>query len=156
MNRPVAQGALGARIAEEVRALGPLGLEALRAEWRRRWGEPPRFRSRDLLARAMAHKIQAAAFGDLPAPLRRKASDYAERFSADRKFTPVAGPNLAPGASLIREWGGVRHEVAVTSDGFAYQGETFSSLSQVAHRITGTKWNGHVFFGLKSRSARAA
>lgn len=156
MNRTAAQTALEARISEEVRALSLLALEALRAEWRRRWGEPPRFRSRELLARAMAHKIQAAAFGDLAAPMRRKATDYADRFSADRKFTPVAGPHLAPGASLIRERGGVRHEVAVTADGFAYQGQTFGSLSQVAHRITGTKWNGHVFFGLKPRSARAA
>jgi hypothetical protein len=52
---------------------------------------------------------------------------------------------------LIREWQGVRHEVAVTAEGFTYLGEPYRSLSQVAHRITGTKWNGLVFFGLKPR-----
>ena len=58
---------------------------------------------------------------------------------------------LKPGSSLVREWGGARHEVAVTEEGFSYQGRVFGSLSQVAGHITGTKWNGPVFFGLKPR-----
>ncbi len=58
-----------------------------------------------------------------------------------------------PGSSLIREWHGTRHEVAVVDDGFLYQGERFRSLSKVAQRITGTKWNGPVFFGLKRKGA---
>jgi hypothetical protein len=141
-----------ARVSSEVRAITVLGLAALRAEWRRRWGEPPRFHSRDLLARAAAYRIQTEAFGDLPAPLRRRAADLAERFIADRAYSPEPGVTLKPGSSLIREWGGVRHEVAVTETGFSYQGREFRSLSQVAGHITGVKWNGHVFFGLKRRS----
>ncbi len=132
-----------------------LDLEHLRAEWRRRWGEPPKFRSRDTLARALAHRIQVEAFGDLPASVQRRAADLAQRFMADRSFTPQAAATLLPGSSLIREWQGKRHEVAVTADGFLYQGEKFRSLSRVAHHITGTKWNGPVFFGLRRKGASA-
>ena len=66
----------------------------------------------------------------------------------------MVGPDLKPGSSLIREWGGQRHEVAVTHDGFAYQGEAYASLSQVAGKITGTKWNGPLFFGLRKAKGR--
>lgn len=138
-----------ARISEEVRALGALNLEELRAEWQRRWGEPPKFRSRDLMARAMAYRIQAEVSGDLAAPLRRRVAALAERFAADRTYSPVPSPELKPGTAVIREWRGVRHEVAVTAEGYVYQGETYRSLSKIAGRITGSKWNGYVFFGLK-------
>jgi hypothetical protein len=141
-----------ARISDEVRAAATLSLPDVRAAWRARWGEPPKYRSRDLLARAMAYRLQAEAFGDLPAPVRRKLADYAVKFSADRRFTPTPGPQLKPGSSLIREWKGARHEVAVTADGFEYAGQRYGSLSKVAFAITGTKWNGPRFFGLKARS----
>ena len=144
-----------ARASSEARATAGLDLPALRTEWRRRWGEPPAFRSRDLLLRAAAYRIQADASGDLPAPVRRRVLELAERFAADRGFTPVPSLSLKPGSSLVREWGGTRHEVAVTADGFTYQGESFRSLSQVAGKITGAKWSGPVFFGLKSRPGKA-
>ena len=142
-------------ISDEVRAIADLPLPALRMEWRRRWGEVPQFRSRDLLARSAAHRIQVESYGDLPAPLRRRTVELAERFATDRAYSPTAGVVLKPGSSLIREWGGVRHEVAVTQEGLSYQGQAFRSLSRVAGHITGVKWNGHVFFGLKARSAKA-
>jgi len=138
-------------IAADVESIAVLDLERLRAEWRRRWGEPPNFRSRDTLARALAHRLQVEAFGDLPACAQRRAADLAKRFMADRGFAPQAAATLMPGSSLIREWQGKRHEVAVVADGFLYQGEKFRSLSKVAHHITGTKWNGPVFFGLKRK-----
>lgn len=149
------EDAKAARISEEVRAVARLELTALRAAWREKWGEPPCFRSRDLMARAMAYRLQAEAFGDLAAPLGRRLREYAEKFAADRRFTPTPGLNLKPGCSLVREWGGARHEVAVTADGFTYLGETFRSLSQVAQRITGAKWSGPLFFGLKAREGAA-
>jgi hypothetical protein len=142
-------------VASEVRGIAALDLESLRAEWRRRWGEPPSFRSKELLARALAHKLQAEVFGDLSAPVKRRAADLAQRFMADRSFMPPAAATLLPGSSLIREWQGKRHEVAVVADGFLYQGGKFRSLSKVAHHITGTKWNGPVFFGLKRKGASA-
>jgi hypothetical protein len=152
MTRPHVQSCT----SEEVRALADMALPALRAAWRARWGEPPQLRSRDLLTRAFAHRVQVEAFGDLPAAVRRRSADYVQKFAADRKFTPTPGPVLKPGSALIREWGGMRHEVAVVADGFVYQGQTYRSLSPIAQRITGVKWNGLVFFGLKARAARAA
>ena len=64
---------------------------------------------------------------------------------------PFSGPVLKAGSALIKDWRGVRHEIRVLEAGFSYCGERFGSLSEVAQRITGTKWNGHVFFGLKAR-----
>jgi hypothetical protein len=138
-------------MAEEIQALERLDLQALRAEWRRRWGAPPKRRSRELLGHAAAYKLQADAFGDLPATTGRRMAEMARRFGADRSYRPVPGPRLTPGCSLIREWGGVRHEVKVTDDAFSYQGARFSSLSKVAQHITGAKRSGVLFFGLKDK-----
>ena len=144
-----------ARISDEVRALAALDLRQLRAWWRRRWGDVPGFRTRDLILRAAAYRLQAEALGELPAPDRRRLAALADRFSKDRSFTPTSGPALKPGSSLIREWRGVRHEVAVIEGGFAYHGATYASLSKVATAITGSKWNGPLFFGLKPRGKAA-
>jgi hypothetical protein len=142
-----------ADVAEEVRALQRLDLEGLRAEWRRRWGDPPKLRSRELMAYAAAYRLQAEAHGDIAPETRRRASDLARRFAADRNYQPTPGPSLTPGCSLVREWGGARHEVKVLADGFSYQGHSFSSLSAVAAHITGTKRSGVLFFGLKGKGA---
>lgn len=142
-------------IAAKTMDLAASDLESLRTAWRHRWGEPPRFRSRELLARAFAHRLQIDVFGDLPAPTQRRIAELGKQFLADRSFVPQAATTLLPGSSLIREWQGKRHEVAVVADGFLYQGEKFGSLSKVAHHITGTKWNGRAFFGLKRKGASA-
>ena len=139
-------------VTQEIQALSCLDLEGLRAEWRRRWGAPPKLRSRELMAYAAAYRLQAEVFGDLPAPVRRRVAELGRKFAADRSYRPVAGPTLAPGCSLIREWGGARHEVRVTNDGFSYLGKVFASLSAVAQHITGVKRSGHLFFGLKGKS----
>lgn len=129
-----------------------LSLEGLRQAWTRELGgAPPKLRTRELMALALAQRLQVRALGDLPGPMKRRVAELARRFTEDRSYTPTPGPNLKPGSSLIKEWRGVRHEVRVHEDGFSYQGEPFGSLSEVAQRITGTKWNGLVFFGLKAR-----
>ncbi|MFI4976251.1 MAG: DUF2924 domain-containing protein [Caulobacterales bacterium] len=141
-------------LADDIRRLGSMSLEELRAAWRTRLGAvPPRLRSADLLARALAHELQVRAFGDLPAPLRRRAADLARRFQEDAKFRPAPEQVLKPGCALVREWRGQRHEVRVLEDGFSYRGEAVRSLTEAAFRITGTKWNGRLFFGLAQRGA---
>ena len=129
-----------AGITAEVRALERLDLQALRAEWRRQgFGAPPKMRSPDLLRRILAWKLQARALGGLDGEtlrLLRRAST-----------TPEA--MLDVGARIGREWQGVRHEVAVIERGYRYAGEAFDSLSQVARKITGSRWNGPRFFGLR-------
>jgi hypothetical protein len=139
-------------LSAQIALIGAMSLEELRLTWQAKLGgPPPKLRSADLLARALAHQLQVKALGDLPAPLRRRAADLARRFAEEPGFTPTPGPILKPGSSLVREWRGERHEVRVVEGGFTYRGEHLRSLSEAALKITGTKWNGLVFFGLKSR-----
>jgi hypothetical protein len=128
------------RITAEVRALEALGLHGLRDEWRKRYGEPPKMRSRELLARLLAWRIQADAFGGLDAATLRL-------LNADT--LPPPQPVLHPGTRLTREWQGRSHDVDVLETGFRYDGKDYRSLSQVARTITGTRWNGLRFFGLR-------
>jgi len=128
------------RITEEVRALERLDLHGLRAEWRKRYGEPPKMRSTELLARLLAWRIQADAFGGLDAATIRF-------LKADK--LPPPKPALVPGTHLTREWQGRRHDVDVLEKGFRYGGADYRSLSEVARAITGTRWNGLRFFGLR-------
>lgn len=138
--------------AGDLAALAALSLPELRTAWTERLREePPKLRTRELLGLALAYRLQAKVHGDLEGQAKRKMAELARRFAEDRNFTPTPGPSLKVGSSLIKEWRGVRHEVRVTEEGFSYQGERFGSLSEVAQRITGTKWNGHIFFGLKAR-----
>jgi hypothetical protein len=128
-------------ITLEVRALERLDLEGLRAEWRRRYGPPPKLRSPDTLRRLLAWRIQAAVMGGLsPQTRRRLASEAAAR--------PSDG--LTPGTRLSREWKGVAHEVLVTGDGFVHADRTYPSLSAAATAIAGSRWNGPRFFGLRA------
>lgn len=132
--------------------LDAMSLAELRAAWTERLGsEPAKLRTRELMALALAHRLQVRAHGALPGPLKRRMAELARRFREDRGYTPTPGPVLKPGSSLIKEWRGVRHEVRVLEEGFSYEGRRFGSLSEVAQHITGTKWNGRVFFGLKER-----
>ncbi len=132
-----------AKVREEVRALTALDLTGLREEWRRRYGEPPKMRSTELLSRLLAWRIQADAFGGLDAAtIRLLKSDRA---------TP-SSPALIPETRRVREWQGLRHDVEVLEHGFLHQGTTYRSLSETARAITGTRWNGHRFFGLRPKS----
>jgi Protein of unknown function (DUF2924) len=126
------------RITCEVRALERMDLHSLRDEWRRRFGQPPKIRSTELLARLLAWRIQADAFGGLDATSMRLLK---------RQATPQG--LLDPGTKLFREWRGRCHEVQVLEQGFGYAGHEYRSLSEVARVITGTRWNGPRFFGLR-------
>jgi len=131
---------------DEVRALEGLGLEALRWEWRRRYGAPPQTRSADLIRRLLAWRVQADAQGDLDAETRARLRTTALPRSLDRR--------LRPGVRMSRDWRGRRYEVEVVEDGFVHAGARYKSLSQVARAITGTSWNGPRFFGLRQGEAR--
>ena len=119
-------------------------LAGLRAEWQRRYGPPPKHRAADLLRRVLAWRIQADAFGDLDATTRRILS----------KEQNVLRPAAQPGMRLAREWAGRRYEVVVIESGVVFEGQTFGSLSEVARNITGRRWNGPRFFGLRGVNVR--
>ena len=123
--------------------------------WRNLSGRrAPETLPRPLLFRLVAFRQQAAAIGDLdPASvllLKRLAKEHpgAEERPA-RRATRALPP---PGSILLREWKGETHRVAVTRDGFAWNGEVHASLSGVARAITGVNWNGFVFFGLTKKA----
>ncbi|WP_292067514.1 DUF2924 domain-containing protein [Brevundimonas sp. UBA7664] len=122
--------------------IGDLGLEPLRTIWRERFGAAPSIRSPEILALMLAWRIQAAREGGLQGDLRRTIRRPAS--------APVATA-LTPGTRLTREWQGVRHEVVVEPDGrLRHRDELHLSLSQVARKITGSRWNGPRFFGLRA------
>jgi hypothetical protein len=125
-----------------VAALAGLGLEALREEWRTRYGPPPPLRSVDLLRLTLAWRIQAQACGGLHPEARRQL----------RRTGPVAaeGLTLGEGARLRREWNGAMVEVEVERQGFRWNGTLYPSLSAAATAIAGSRWNGPRFFGLRS------
>lgn len=133
--------------------LDQMSVPELRAAWRTRLGgEPPALRTSELLGLALAYRLQAKVHGDLAGKEKRRITELSRRFAADRDYRPDGGPQLPPGSSIIKAWRGLRYEVQVLQEGFSYDGRRFSSLSEVALHITGTKWNGYVFFGLKARS----
>lgn len=130
------------QVAKEARALVALDLEGLRAEWRRRYGAPPTLRSPDLLRHILAWKIQADRLGGLDAGLKRA-------LKAQGSAKPKT-ERLGEGALISREWQGRRYDVRATADGYLYDGRPYRSLSQIARQITGVRWNGPRFFGLRN------
>lgn len=129
----------------------------LKAQWRDLFdSEPPPFNRRYLESR-LAYRIQELTYGGpKPETIRRLERLGEELDGGDRtksRRRAVHGMPIA-GTRLIREWQSVEHVVTVTSDGFEWQGRPYKSLSAIARSITGTRWNGWVFFGLKNRRAQ--
>jgi hypothetical protein len=140
-----------AELSQKLAALNDLTAPQLRAEWRRLYrGQPPRL-SRDLLVRSIAYRIQELAQGGLSKATRRKILSWTKVLQSNRSIEPDDGPNIRPGARLVREWRGRTHTVQVTEDGFEYGGKPYSSLSKIAHAITGAHWSGPRFFGLNRK-----
>lgn len=138
-------------LAEELAGLPDMSLDHLKRRWRDLYETPPPSRlGRALMIRAIAYRLQEQAFGGLRPVTRRQLTRAAKEIGAGR--TPsVPRATIKPGTRLLREWQGVTHEVIVMEDGVQYRGETWASLSAVARAITGTRWSGPLFFGLKGR-----
>lgn len=139
------------RIARLAAQAAEMPLEELRLFWRRQFGRrAPSALPRSLLYRLLVYRIQAEAFGDLSPAIVRQLEQIAKSPKGGLN-TAINRPRarLSPGTTLVREHGGAHHRVLVTEDGFSWNGQIFSSLSRVAHAITGTKWNGYRFFGLR-------
>jgi hypothetical protein len=114
--------------------------------------EPPKAFGPDLLKRSIAHRIQEKAYGGLPASTRRLLDKLVKAAVAKPNGRLELPRRIKPGSELVRMWKGKSYRVTVMADGFAYDGERFASLSEIALEITGTKWNGPRFFGLRSAS----
>ncbi len=139
-----------ADLSERLTTLANLDAASLRAEWRRLYrSHPPKRAGRDLLARAIAYKLQERALGGLSAAAKRKLRAFAEQLETGDGTAFDAGIALKPGAKLVREWGGDTYVVIALEDGFEFDGRRYRSLSQIAREITGAHWSGPRFFGLK-------
>ena len=150
-----------ASIEDEISHLRDLDLKGLRLRWLSELQRPPiEHLPRHLLFAIIAYRIQAARLGDL---------DHATMQVLDRTDSKESGAamslrlvnfdqkrtELTPGTVLVREWDRRSQRVMVMADGFAWNGQTYDSLSKVAFAITGTKWNGPRFFGLRDKEDRA-
>jgi hypothetical protein len=149
-------------VEDEIAHLRGLELGGLHARWQSVFQRPaPAHLTRHLLFTVIAYRLQADRFGDL---------DHETKQVLDRTVAKEAGPamsarlasfdqkrtELTPGTVLVREWDRQSQRVMVMADGFAWNGQTYDSLSKVAFAITGTKWNGPRFFGLRDKEDRPA
>jgi Protein of unknown function (DUF2924) len=137
-------------LAREVGSLSTLGSKLLKDKWRTLYGvEPLRQISRSLMIRALAYRMQERTLGGLKPATRRLLTQFAHDGAGGRK--PVAAPSrtVKPGAVLVREWRGAHHQVTVLEQGAIFEGKRYRSLSQIARKITGSRWSGPLFFGLK-------
>ena len=140
------------RLAAELTVLQSFDVTRLKTRWRTLYGSeaPARF-SRDLLMRAVAYRLQERALGGLK-PTTRRLFQLVAADAHARRPAKIAPRTLEPGAVLIREWNGVKYKVVVREDGFNLRGQHYGSLSAAARLITGCRWSGPLFFGLKDRT----
>jgi DUF2924 family protein len=151
-----------ASIGDEIAHLRGLDLKGLRSRWQSVFQRPsPDHLPRHLLFAIIAYRIQAERFGDLDHETRQ----ILDRTDSNETGLAVSGrlvsfdqkrTELRPGTVLVREWDRHSQRVMVMADGFAWNGQTYDSLSKVAFAITGTKWNGPRFFGLRDKEDRRA
>jgi hypothetical protein len=137
-----------ATVEKDIARLDTLASDELRREWRRLTATPlPRI-SPSLLRVALAWEIQARAFGGLSRTTQQKL----DQISAGKTKTSAA----APGTRLVREWDGKLHVVTIDEQKVIdWNDRSWNSLSEVARAITGTRWSGPAFFGLKKKAAAA-
>ena len=133
----------------EIAHLDDLGLDDLRKLCDQILDHVPPHHGTALLRRRLAYELQARVHGDLPADVRHRLKRLHKAFKINPAYTPLPGQGVKPGTVLTRTWRGAAHQVQVTDRGFEYRGERYASLSEVAQRITGTRWSGPLFFDLK-------
>lgn len=140
-------------IEQQIASLAGLSRLELSAEFRRMFGKSPGPRnSRELLQLAIAYRLQERALGSLGANARHQLSRRPD--SRGRALTGAPKIHCKPGTRFVRRWQGDDHHVTAQEQGFEYQGQRYASLSEVARRITGTRWSGPAFFGLRKPSGK--
>jgi DUF2924 family protein len=140
-------------VEDELDRLPAMPIAQLRVRYREVFrSDPPKAFGPDLLRRSIAHRIQEKAYGGLSRSAQRLLDQMMKAFAGKPNGKIVLPRRIKPGSVLVREWKGKSHRVMVLADGFAYDGETYPSLSEIAVLITGTRWNGPRFFGLRAKS----
>src|SRR6202521_528115 len=139
------------KLAQELKDLETRGDDRLKDRWRSLYGtEAPQKIHRSLLIAAVAHRMQENALGALKSSARRHLMQVADNPASHPPSPPY--PSLRPraGTVLVRDWRGVTHQAKVLEDGILFRSKRYKSLSEVARVITGSRWSGPLFFGLKS------
>ena len=137
-------------ITKERAELADLTTSELRERWRRfNRAEPPAGISRDLLIRSAAYQIQEGEFGGLSRAAKRRLHSLAQKLGSEGSPSFDLGSSLKFGAKLIREWRGKTYSVIALEEGFDFEGRRYPSLSKIAREITGARWSGPRFFGLR-------
>jgi len=140
-----------ADIERDLTALSRAPIQHLRERWRTVFRtEPPAAFGPDLLRRSIAQRVQERHYGGLSATVQRQLSQIVKTI-ADKPYGRIELPKrIKSGAVLVRTWKEKSYRVMVLDDGFAFEGQTYPSLSEIAREITGTRWNGPKFFGLRA------
>jgi Protein of unknown function (DUF2924) len=138
-------------VEDELDRLPKMPITDLRKRYRELFrAEPPKAFGPDLLRRSIAYRIQERAYGGLPKTTQRLLDQLVKAAAAKPNSRLELPRRIKAGSELVRTWKGKNYRVMVMADGFAHDGKTFSSLSEIASDITGTNWNGPRFFGLRS------
>ena len=129
----------------------------LRKLWRDLFGNPPHPKlRRELLIPILAYCLQEKALGELKPSTARRLRAIGDELVSGKRSPGSSQLAPRPGTRMVRQWQGKLHEVITLESGFMYDGEKFRSLSEIARIITGTRWSGPAFFGLKKRKSEEA
>ena len=140
-------------ILAQIAELNRMGMPQLKERWKALFDTEPPAQNRAHLVSRLAYRIQELAYGGLSEETRAQLRQIAEGHEQASKRSNKNGP--VAGTRLMREWNGERHEVTVTRDGYEYRGRPYKSLSAIARTITGTRWNGPLFFGIRKQEQAA-
>jgi hypothetical protein len=153
MLRDSAGGIMPDPIAKRLATLPMLSKTELRELWRELFKAPPspQLRSRLMIA-ILAYRLQEQEFGSLATASRGRLRQLARSITPNSNCTLSSIPTLKAGTRLVRQWGDEVHLVNVDTGGYEYKGARYKSLSEIARLITGTRWSGPLFFGIKSES----
>ena len=140
-----------AALAVEIAGLQKADISDLRDRWKTLYGKAPSGQiGRSFLIRAIAYRLQEQAFGGLKPATRRLLARIADESAATNSPKRRQICKAQAGTILVREWQGSAHRITVLDDGVAFNGKRYRSLSEVAREITGSRWSGPRFFGLRS------
>lgn len=139
-------------ILARLAALKAMSVNELKTEWQALFDAPAPNNSRTFLESRLAYRIQELTYGGPDKQTRRLLDLLADEVEGTlTRKAQIADPrNPVVGTKLIREWNGVAQTVTVLREGFDWDGRRYKSLSAVARAITGTRWNGYRFFGLRA------
>lgn len=129
-----------------------LPMAELRRQWAECWGIKPHWRiGRQMLEKSLAFKQREAHGEGMTLEQRKRLDNLVAQYKRDPKSFDQGPAGLKPGTKLVRAHGGEKHIVTVKPGGFEYRNQNYSSLSELAFVITGVRWNGWIFFGVKRR-----